>query len=87
MHKGLKAAASLAAVLLSSAAALAQGAPNPPGNLEKLSNFQGTGASMDIPTIAQGGRKADAIALSASARQRLRRAISAARLARIPSSS
>jgi glucose/arabinose dehydrogenase len=62
MHKGLKAAASLAAVLLSSAAALAQGAPNPPGNLEKLSNFQGTGASMDIPTIAQGGRKADAIA-------------------------
>ena len=62
MHKGIKAAAALAACLLSSTAALAQGAPNPPGNLEKLSNFQGTGASMDIPTIAQEGRKADAIA-------------------------
>ncbi len=61
MHKGIKAAAALAACLLSSTAALAQGAPNPPGNLEKLSNFQGTGASMDIPTVAQGGRKADAI--------------------------
>src|SRR5215831_3757442 len=32
-----------------------------PGNLEKLSEFKSTGTAIDIPQIAQGGPKAEAI--------------------------
>jgi glucose/arabinose dehydrogenase len=47
-----------AAALLASAAAFAQ---NNPSNLEKLGQFKTTGASPNIPTIPQGGPKAEAI--------------------------
>lgn len=43
------------------AAAQAQTPSAPPGNLEKLSGFQQTGTPMDIPTVPQGGAKAEAI--------------------------
>jgi glucose/arabinose dehydrogenase len=36
-------------------------APNPPGNLEKLSSFKSTGAALDMQTVKQDGPKADAI--------------------------
>ena len=58
MHRRVKLAASLAAVLLAlPALAQAQGA----GTLEKLSDFKVTGAEIDVPTIPQTGPKADAI--------------------------
>lgn len=46
---------------LGMAIASAQAQPAPPGNLEKLSGFQQTGTPMDIPTVPQGGAKAEAI--------------------------
>jgi glucose/arabinose dehydrogenase len=45
--------------MIAASGALAQGAV--PDNLEKLGQFKTTGTSMDIPTIAQTGAKADAI--------------------------
>jgi len=47
-----------AAMLLTTTAALAQNAPD---NLEKLGQFKTTGAAPNIPTIPQGGAKADAL--------------------------
>ena len=58
MLKHVTLAASLAAVV-SALPALAQ-APAP-DNLDKLSSFKTTGASIDVPTIPQTGPKADAI--------------------------
>jgi glucose/arabinose dehydrogenase len=49
---------SVAAVCVSTAS-FAQ--PSPPANLERLSNFQTTGTSLDMPLIPQTGTKADAI--------------------------
>jgi glucose/arabinose dehydrogenase len=49
---------SVAAVCVSTAS-FAQ--PSPPANLERLSNFQTTGTSLDMPLIPQTGSKADAI--------------------------
>jgi glucose/arabinose dehydrogenase len=46
------------AALLATTAAFSQ---NAPGNLERLGQFKTTGASPEIPTIAQTGPKADAI--------------------------
>jgi glucose/arabinose dehydrogenase len=58
MHKYFTLAASLVAITaIPSALAQAPG----PGNLEKLSSFKVTGASLDVPTIPQTGPKADAI--------------------------
>ena len=57
MHKRMMLAVS-AAALLASAAAFAQ---NNPSNLEKLGQFKATGASPNIPTISQGGVKAEAL--------------------------
>ncbi len=54
-------ALSVAVVALMASPAFAQ-SKNPPGNLEKLSGFKSTGASMDIPTIEQKGENAKAIA-------------------------
>jgi glucose/arabinose dehydrogenase len=41
--------------------AQAQPAQTPSGNLEKLSGFQQTGTPLEIPTVPQGGAKAEAI--------------------------
>lgn len=57
MHKRMMLAVS-AGALLASAAAFAQSNPS---NLEKLGQFKATGASPNIPTISQGGVKADAL--------------------------
>ena len=54
-------ALSAAVVALMASPAFAQ-SKNPPGNLEKLSGFKSTGASMDMPTIEQKGDNAKAIA-------------------------
>lgn len=54
-------ALSVAVAALMASPAFAQ-SKNPPGNLEKLSGFKSTGASMDIPTIEQKGENAKAIA-------------------------
>jgi glucose/arabinose dehydrogenase len=54
------AAASATAALLTLPAS-AQPQQTPPGNLEKLGQFQTTGTPIEIPTIAQGGSKAAAI--------------------------
>jgi glucose/arabinose dehydrogenase len=57
------AAISAASILVGSIPfALAQAQQQPdPGNLERLGEFKTTGYSGDIPLIAQGGRKAEAI--------------------------
>jgi glucose/arabinose dehydrogenase len=60
MPKGLIAALTVASsiIALTGSTAVAQ---NAPGNLERLGQFKTTGASPEIPTIAQTGPKADAI--------------------------
>jgi len=60
MKKALKAALSMTALCLASAA-WAQDVPAPPGNLEKLSNFRTTGEMVDIPTVPQPEKKAQTI--------------------------
>lgn len=57
MHRRTMLAVS-AAVLLASAAALAQ---DNSSNLDKLGQFKTTGASPNIPTVPQGGAKAAAL--------------------------
>src|ERR1041385_2371320 len=56
MRIGLLAAAT--ATLLATTATLAQNAPD---NLERLGQFKTTGAAPNIPTVPQGGAKADAL--------------------------
>jgi glucose/arabinose dehydrogenase len=51
----------LASVAMACMATAASAQPSPSGNLERLSNFKTTGASMDIPTTPQTGPKAEAI--------------------------
>ena len=51
----------LASVAMACMATAAFAQPSPSGNLERLSNFKTTGASMDIPTTPQTGPKAEAI--------------------------
>jgi glucose/arabinose dehydrogenase len=62
MNKGLKAALSLTALSFTAicltSTARAQDIPEPPGNLERLSNFRTTGEMMDIPTVPQSEKKA-----------------------------
>ena len=48
-------------MVLTTLAATATMAQAPQTNLERLSEFKTTGTSIDIPTVAQTGRKADAI--------------------------
>ena len=60
MTKALLCATS-ALVLAWTSLAHAQPQPPAPGNLEKLSDFKTTGTPMDIPQVAQGGAKAEAI--------------------------
>jgi glucose/arabinose dehydrogenase len=65
MNKGLKAALSLTALSFTAicltSTARAQDVPEPPGNLERLSNFRTTGEMMDIPTVPQSEKKAAVI--------------------------
>ena len=49
----------LASVAMACMATAAFAQPSPSGNLERLSNFKTTGASMDIPTTPQTGPKAE----------------------------
>lgn len=54
-------AALVAAGLALSAPALAQQQAAPPGNLERLSSFKSTGASLEMPVVNQNTPKADAV--------------------------
>jgi glucose/arabinose dehydrogenase len=58
--KSFALAVTSAAAILAAIPALAQQA-NPPGNLERLSEFKTTDTPMEIPTVPQGGTKAAAI--------------------------
>jgi glucose/arabinose dehydrogenase len=49
------------AVVLAAAALVLPAIAQAQGTLEKLSDFKVTGASLDVPTIAQDGKKAEAI--------------------------